>query len=296
MAVLSGMTGFARAATSGDFGTLNAEARSVNGRGLDIRLRLPDGLGHLEAEVRNRIKSAFDRGSVSLNISLEKPASLAGALVIDTARLRALAEAGQDLVAEGLVQPARLDGLLSLRGVVLSEDAQAPADDASDLLDAAVLALTDEALAALKLAREAEGAALMGVLMAQVDEIEALRVKAAAHPAVSLEAIRDRLKAKFDELLPSGLEPERLTQEAAAMAVKADVREEIDRLAGHVEAARALLKGGSPCGRKLDFLSQEFNREANTLCSKAADRGLTELGLAMKHVVDQLREQVQNVE
>lgn len=296
MAVLSGMTGFARAATSGDFGTLNAEARSVNGRGLDIRLRLPDGLGHLEAEVRNRIKSAFDRGSVSLNISLEKPASLAGALVIDTARLRALAEAGQDLVAECLVQPARLDGLLSMRGVVLSEDAQAPADDASDVLDAAVLALTDEALAALKLAREAEGAALMGVLMAQVDEIEALRVKAAAHPAVSLEAIRDRLKAKFDELLPSGLEPERLAQEAAAMAVKADVREEIDRLAGHVEAARALLAGGSPCGRKLDFLSQEFNREANTLCSKAADRGLTELGLAMKHVVDQLREQVQNVE
>lgn len=296
MAVLSGMTGFARAATSGDFGTLNAEARSVNGRGLDIRLRLPDGLGHIEAEVRNRIKSAFDRGSVSLNISLEKPASLAGAIAIDTARLRALAEAGQDLVAEGLIQPARLDGLLSMRGVVLSEDAQAPTDDASDVLDAAVLALTDEALAALKLAREAEGAALMGVLMAQVDEIEALRVKAAAHPAVSLEAIRDRLKAKFDELLPNGLEPERLAQEAAAMAVKADVREEIDRLAGHVEAARALLQGGSPCGRKLDFLSQEFNREANTLCSKAADRGLTELGLAMKHVVDQLREQVQNVE
>ncbi|MCC5981970.1 MAG: YicC family protein [Oceanicaulis sp.] len=296
MATLSGMTGFARASASGDYGTLSAEARSVNGRGLDIRLRLPDGLAHLEGEVRSRIKTAFERGSVSLNISLEKPASLAGALMIDTARLRALAEAGQDLVKEGLVQPARLDGLLALRGVVLSEDTQTGGEDTAEVLDSALLALTDEVLAGLRAARDAEGAALLPVLTAQVDEIEALRVKAAAHPATSTEAIRDRLKAKFDELLPGGLEPERLAQEAAALAVKADVREEIDRLAGHVEAARSLLAGGSPCGRKLDFLTQEFNREANTLCSKAADRGLTELGLAMKHVVDQLREQVQNVE
>jgi uncharacterized protein (TIGR00255 family) len=296
MAVLSGMTGFARAVSSGDFGTLSAEARSVNGRGLDIRLRLPDGTGHLEAEARARIKAAFERGSVSINISLEKPADTESAVHIDEARLRTLALAGRDLVEKGLAAPPRIDGLLALRGVIVSEDQTVSGEADTAQSDTAILNILDEAIAALKSARQTEGAQLKAVLETQISEIEALKQQAASHPAASAEAIRDRLKQKIDDLLPSGIDPDRLAQEAALLAVKADVREEIDRLTGHVEAARSLLEGGSPCGRKLDFLAQEFNREVNTLCSKSSDRGLTEIGLAMKHVVDQLREQVQNLE
>jgi uncharacterized protein (TIGR00255 family) len=296
MGVLSGMTGFARASANVAAGTLSAEARSVNGRGLDIRLRLPDGTGHLEAEARNRIKAAFERGSVSISVSLEKAAAAESALHIDKARLRALALAGRDLVDEGLAAPPRVDGLLALRGVIVSEDS-APAGEVDTAeADTALLALLDEVIDALKAARREEGAQLHGVLQNQITEIEALKIQAAAHPAASAEAIRDRLKQKIDDLLPSGIDPDRFAQEAALLAVKADVREEIDRLTGHVAAARTLLAGGSPCGRKLDFLAQEFNREVNTLCSKSADRGLTEIGLAMKHVVDQFREQVQNLE
>lgn len=296
MGVLSGMTGFARASANVAAGTLSAEARSVNGRGLDIRLRLPDGTGHLEAEARNRIKAAFERGSVSISVSLEKAAAAESALHIDKARLRALALAGRDLVDEGLAAAPRIDGLLALRGVIVSEDS-APAGEVDTAeADTALLALLDEVIDALKAARREEGAQLHGVLESQIAEIEALKIQAAAHPAASAEAIRNRLKQKIDDLLPSGIDPDRFAQEAALLAVKADVREEIDRLTGHVEAARTLLAGGSPCGRKLDFLAQEFNREVNTLCSKSADRGLTEIGLAMKHVVDQFREQVQNLE
>lgn len=296
MAALSGMTGFARATASGDYGTLVAEARSVNGRGLDMRLRLPEGMGHLEAEARNRIKAAFERGSVSINVSLEKPAAAESAVHIDAARLRALALAGRELVEQGLAAPPRMDGLLALRGVIVSEEAGEAADAGAEAEGAALFALLDEVLAGLKAARQAEGAQLKLILEGQISEIEALKAQAASHPAATPEAIRDRLKQKIDDLLPSGIDPDRLAQEAALLAVKADIREEIDRLTGHVEAARGLLAGGSPCGRKLDFLSQEFNREVNTLCSKAADRGLTEIGLAMKHVVDQFREQVQNLE
>lgn len=296
MGILSGMTGFARASVNTVGGALSAEARSVNGRGLDIRLRLPDGMAHLEAEARGRIKAAFDRGSVSVTVSLDKVSSAESAIHIDQGRLRALALAGRDLVDEGLASLPRLDGLLALRGVIMSEDAAAGDEAAAEESDAALLAVLDEVTLSLKAARHAEGAQLKTILDSQISEIEALKIQAENHPAASIEAIRDRLKQKIDDLLPAGIDPDRLAQEAALMAVKADTREEIDRLTGHVEAARTLLAGGSPCGRKLDFLAQEFNREVNTLCSKASDRGLTEIGLAMKHVVDQFREQVQNLE
>ncbi|PWE17347.1 YicC family protein [Marinicauda salina] len=293
-APVSGMTGFARAQRAGDFGSVTIEARSVNARGLDARLRTPAVLDHLEAELRNRVKARFSRGAVTVNVTFEEPAG-ADSLHLDEARLRALAEAGRKLAHEGLAEPPRADGLLGLRGVIVSEDA-APDPERAAELDAATLAALDEALDGLEAARREEGAALAGVIEGQVAEIEALRERAAAHAASQPAAIRDRIKAKFDELLPSGLDEDRLAQEAAALAVRADVREELDRLAAHVEAARALLSGGSPCGRKLDFLSQEFNREANTLCSKSTDRELTDLGLGLKAVIDQMREQVQNVE
>lgn len=296
MGILSGMTGFARVTSSGDFGTLSAEARSVNGRGLDMRLRLPDATGHLEAEARGRIKAAFERGSVSITVSLERPASAESAVHVDEARLKAFALAGRDLVDKGLAAPPRIDGLLALRGVIISEEQADTGDAGAAEADSVLLGILDEAIAALKSARQAEGAQLKAVLEAQISEIEALTQQAASHPAATADAIRERLKQKIDDLLPADIDPDRLAQEAALLAVKADVREEIDRLTGHVEAARSLLAGGSPCGRKLDFLAQEFNREVNTLCSKSADRGLTEIGLAMKHVVDQFREQVQNLE
>ena len=293
MARLQGMTGFARASREGPFGTAAVEARSVNGKGLDARVRLPQGLDRLEAEIRNRVKSAFARGSVSLSVTLDR-AGGAEMVRIDETLLERLAKTGRKLVDQGYVQPPRLDGLLAIRGVVLTEEGGG--EDQDEAVEAAVLGAVDDALAGLKAAREDEGAALAALLTAQVDEIEALTAKAVAHTASRAEAIRDRIKAKFDELLPQGLDEERLAQEAAALAVRADVREELDRLSAHVDAARKLIEGGSPAGRKLDFLTQEFNREANTLCSKAADRELTDLGLSLKHVVDQLREQVQNVE
>lgn len=294
MGQLSGMTGFGRAERSDDTGTASVEARSVNGKGLDLRLRLAPGLDRLESEVRNRVKARFSRGSVSLNVVFAEPEG-ASSLHIDRERLLALAEAGRDLVERGLAEKPRVDGLLALKGVIVTEETD-PDEERLAAIDALVLAAVDEALDGLEAARREEGASLKTLLLAHVEEIERLRARAAGHAATQPGAIRDRIKAKFDELLPQGLDEDRLVQEAAALAVRADVREELDRLAAHVESARSLIGEGSPVGRKLDFLSQEFNREANTLCSKSADRELTDLGLALKAAIDQVREQVQNVE
>jgi uncharacterized protein (TIGR00255 family) len=292
-APLSGMTGFGRADRSGDFGRIEVEARSVNGKGLDVRLRLGPGLEAIETALRDMIKARFSRGSVNVSVSYAAPEGAAG-VVIDHDRLNAYAEAAKRLSDAGLAAPATAGELLALKGVIASEDAQALVEP--ETLAAAALEAAGEALAGLQAAREAEGAALAEVLEEHVAEIESLREEAAASAAALPEAIRDRVKAKFDELLPGGLDPDRLAQEAATLALKADVREELDRLKAHIDTARGLLAGGSPSGRKLDFLSQEFNREANTLCSKAADPALTRAGLAMKAAVDRLREQVQNVE
>ena len=184
---------------------------------------------------------------------------------------------------------------MALKGVILAEDAEVQTGP-DEALIADALSCADAALAMLQAAREAEGAAMGAVLTGHLDEIEALTREAAALDAVRPAAIKARIEAKFAELLPNGLDPERLAQEAAVLAVKADIREELDRLVAHIDSARALIAGGSPSGRKLDFLSQEFNREANTLCSKSNDPALTRIGLALKAAVDRLREQVQNVE
>jgi len=294
MSQLSGMTGFARAEAAGAPGTASAEARSVNGKGLDLRVRLPAGFDRLETEIKARAKARFVRGSLSININFVE-AERGGALQIDHEHLRALAEAGRALVEAGLADKPRVDGLLALKGVLTTPEADA--DDARQAeIEALMLEAADEALAGLQLARREEGEAMARLLNAHIGEIEHLRDAAAAHAATQPEAIRDRIAAKFDELLPQGLDADKLAQEAASLAVRADVREELDRLSAHIDSARKLLAAGSPAGRKLDFLSQEFNREANTLCSKSSDRELTDLGLAMKAAVDQMREQVQNVE
>ncbi len=293
-APLSGMTGFARGESRTERAALRWELRSVNAKGLDVRLRLPAALDRIEAEVRNRIKTAVSRGAVTATLTLDMDAG-EGAVTLDRERLQAYADAARSLVEQGLAEIPRADGLLALKGVVTGEEAEPDLDEA-EALDAAALEALGEAIDGLKAAREAEGAAVLEVLNAHVDEVERLTRAAADLAAARPEAIRDRIKAKFDELLPQGLDEDRLAQEAAALAVKADVREELDRLSAHVAAARGHLHAGSPVGRKLDFLAQEFNREANTLCSKSQDRALTDIGLAMKAVIDQLREQVQNVE
>lgn len=291
---LSGMTGFARSQASGEYGSVSVEARSVNGKGLDVRLRLPQGLDELETAIRDLVKARFHRGSVTLNIAVEPPE--AGSSVhLDTHKLYAYAKAARGLVDDGLAAEPSAAELIALKGVIISDDIELD-ELSAEQRNLATLKAVTESLDALKAAREDEGAALASVLNGHIDEIDQLREQAENSAGALPETIKARLQAKFDELIEGRLDSDRLAQEAAVLATKADVREELDRLIAHVDSARALLNAGSPCGRKLDFLSQEFNRETNTLCSKSADTELTNLGLAMKAAVDRLREQVQNVE
>ncbi len=300
---LNGMTGFGRsdgvhANTIGDTGWDTSwvwEARSVNGRGLDVRLRIPSGLDALDAGARARVQKRFARGSVALNLQLTRKAeSLVP--VINEAALAALLDALAPHVAAGRVEAPRLDGLLQVRGVMETPDDGGGEAETRAGLVAALLKGLDAALDALADARAEEGASLAGVLTTLLNEIEAHVAAAGQTAGAQPERIRARLSDAVSALLDRELDPDRLAAEVAILAVKADVREELDRLQAHIASARALLNQEGPCGRKLDFLTQEFMREANTLCSKSADPALTGAGLALKAAVDQFREQVQNVE
>lgn len=293
MGVLSGMTGFARVDGQAPGWSWTWEARSVNGKGLEARFRLPNGFERLELKARELAKARFARGNVNATLNLRRE-SEAGSVRIDLARLRSLIDQAAPLLEGDQVRRPTLDGMLALPGMIDAEQAGADSDTAT--LDKAMLASLAEALDGLRAARREEGAALAVVLSGHVDEISRLTGEAAGHAATRTDAIRDRLAAKFAELLPEGLPEDRLATEAAMLAMKMDVREELDRLVAHIAAARDLLSAGSPVGRKLDFLSQEFNREANTLCSKSSDSSLTAIGLSLKNTVDQFREQIQNVE
>jgi uncharacterized protein (TIGR00255 family) len=292
---LSSMTGFAE--SSGGHGGIawRWEAKSVNGRGLDLRLRTPPGLDGIEAPARKLAATRFIRGSLQVQLSLE-PQEGARGLKIDTVALAAAVSIAREIAAETGLAPARADGILALKGVIVADDA-APLDEAARAhRDAAILESLSLAFDALARERLNEGAKLHAILTAQLDEIETLVAQAGALAAAQPAALKQRLQAQMQELLGAGLPEERLAQEAALLAARADVREELDRLSAHVADARAMLKNGQGVGRKLDFLAQEFNREANTLCSKSSDIALTRLGLALKAVIDQLREQSQNVE
>ena len=292
---LSSMTGFAE--SSGGHGGLawRWEAKSVNGRGLDLRLRTPPGLDGLEAPARKLATTRFSRGSLQLSLSVA-PQEEGRGLKIDAAALAAAVRMAKEIAAETGLAPARVDGILALKGVIVSDDA-APADETARAhRDAAILESLAAALDGLAKERRNEGAKLHTVLAAQLDEIEALVQEAGRLAATQPAALKEKLTAQMRELLTGGLPEERLAQEAALLAARADVREELDRLAAHVADARAMLKAGQGVGRKLDFLAQEFNREANTLCSKSADIQLTRIGLGLKAVIDQFREQAQNVE
>jgi len=293
---LASMTGFAD--SSGGQGHLRWrwEAKSVNGRSLDLRLRTPPGYDGLEAPARRLAGERFGRGAFQISLSVETDASARG-LAVDPVALASAVRIAREVAAETGLAPARIDGLLALKGVLVAEDS-VPLDEAGRAArDAAILESLSIAFDKLAKARAVEGAKLAALLSAQVDAIEKLVGEAAQMAAAQPAALRERLSTQIRDLLAGGTVPEeRLAQEVALLAVKADVREELDRLTAHVQDARALLAEGKGVGRKLDFLAQEFNREANTLCSKSADIALTRVGLALKAVIDQFREQSQNVE
>lgn len=293
---LQSMTGFGRAAGEHHGAVFVWELKSVNGKGLEVRLRLPAGLERLEQAVRPAIQKRFSRGNIQASLNLTRTGSLAQP-VVNEDFLKDLAGLARRLEEQFGVAPATADGLLALRGVLDSPETLED-DESRAALDAVILASLDEALDGLQQARENEGQALAKVLLAHLDTIEALTLRAEADPSREPASIRKRLAEQVALLLETNapLDEARLHMEAAFLATKADIREEIDRLKTHIAAGRAHIAGGGAIGRKLDFLSQEFNRETNTLCSKSNAASVTAIGLELKAVVDQFREQVQNLE
>lgn len=293
---VSSMTGFASASGGDGNASWTWELKSVNGRGLDVRCRLPATLEALEPAVRGRIQSKFSRGNVAATLSITRPAG-AVRLKVNPEVVDQLEEVIEALSVRVKTDIPRLDGLLSVKGVMeITEEEESP--DVRAAREAAILASLDGAIAALAQNRDQEGARLAAILAGHLGTAADAAGRAGASAASQPGAIRERLAEQVSALLEAApaLNPDRLAQEAALLAARADVREELDRFGAHLEAARELLDAGGAIGRKLDFLCQEMNREANTICSKSTDIELTRAGLDLKVVVDQLREQVQNVE
>jgi uncharacterized protein (TIGR00255 family) len=293
---LASMTGFARAqGTSGPYAWA-WELKSVNAKGLDLRLRLPAGWDAVEAPARAALSRVLSRGNVSATLAVEKTGASPSVRVNEEV-LAALIETARKAASRFGIAPPSLDSVLGIKGVIEVADTEESADE-RQAAERAVLQGFEEALKALAAMRAREGEALARILSERISEIEKLSVAADANPARKPEAIRAKLSEQVKALLATGekFDPDRLHQEAMLLAAKADIREELDRLTTHVAAVRKLLKEGGPVGRKLDFLAQELNRESNTLCAKANDVSLTATGLDLKAAVDQFREQVQNLE
>ena len=293
---IASMTGFARA--EGRDGPLSWawELKSVNSKSLDLRFRLPPGFDALELPLRAAASQKLKRGSVTANLSVAR-AGGAGGLRVNRDALAMVLKLANDLAAEVEAAPPRIDGLLALKGVLESGD-EMPDEAARERQGKLMSASFDRALEGLATMRWSEGARLEDVLAERLSEIATLVKQAEAAAATQPAAIKARigvLIAALTEAMPA-LPEERLAHEAALVVAKADIREELDRLRAHIDAARGLLAEGGPIGRRFDFLCQEFNREANTLCSKSADLELTRTGLALKAAIEQLREQVQNIE
>jgi uncharacterized protein (TIGR00255 family) len=294
---ISGMTGFARA--EGAFAGMRWiwELKSVNGRGLDVKLRLPPGFDALEQPARAAASQRFKRGSLQCSLTLTRETAEAAPVRVDMALAEKLIAAGEPFVAAKRVRPPSWDGILAVRGVVVSEDAAEMSETDRAALEGAVLSDFQKGLDLLAEARAAEGRMLAATFADLATRLDTLithaRGSAAAAPAAALERIRQRLETLTPEFK---IDPTRLAQEAAIAATRADVQEELERLAAHAVELRTLLTKPEPAGRRLDFLSQELTREANTLCSKSADLELTRIGLDMKTVVDQIKEQAANVE
>ena len=294
MAIAS-MTGFAREAGVSGPSQWAWELKSVNGRGLDVRLRYPPGFDAVGEDARGQVQKALTRGQCQLNLTITRGAT-PPRVRLNEEVLSALLDAVGRLKLPPGVKPASVDGLLAVRGVVEIED-EADAAASAELTDA-LKAGVARAVAALAEARRAEGRALSGILAGQLEAMARLVAAIETAPARRAEAVRAKLEAQIAALLGAApaLDPDRLHQEAVILATKADVREELDRLTAHTASARALLRDGGAVGRRLDFLAQEMGRESNTLSAKANDVALSRIGLDLKAVVEQFREQVQNVE
>jgi uncharacterized protein (TIGR00255 family) len=291
---LSGMTGFAR--QEGKLGAWSwaVEARSVNGRNLDVRFRGPAGFDNLERLAREGAHGRFQRGQIGLTVQAKR-ADGAGQARVNLEVLEQYLRLTESFVASGRAAAPSMDGLLALRGVVDAGDEEDDPETQA-AVESAIAGSISATLDALKVERLAEGATLAGLLGGFLDRVEQFAAAAEKEAGAQPQMIKQRFERRLVELAGEAATMERIIQEAAVMAVKADVREELDRLAGHVVAGRSLLRENGAAGRRLDFLTQEFMREANTLCSKSATPTLTAVGLDLKAVIDQFREQVQNVE
>lgn len=296
MMTLKSMTGFARQDGRTPNLAWHWELRSVNGRGLDVRLRLPPGFESLEPAIRDHIGKQLKRGSLSVSLAIARQ-SQPNQIRLNEAALEQVIAAAKRVCELTGAPPASAEGLLAVKGVLEVCD-EAPDEDAIAQTQKAMLQSFVQALEDLIAARAQEGARLATVIAAQMTTVEALVGQIETSPARTPEAIAVRLKENVARLVEAcdALDDARLHQEAVMLATRADVEEELRRLRMHIAAARELLAGPGPAGRRLDFLAQEFNREANTLCSKANDPQITKAGLELKVVIDQMREQVQNIE
>ncbi|NBV94777.1 MAG: YicC family protein [Methylocystaceae bacterium] len=293
---VASMTGFSR--TQGAVGPWSYawELKSVNSKGLDIRLRLPPVFDSLEIKARQAIAARLTRGAITVNLTAKRVDEAASVQINRLILDRLLSALAQTPLPENL-RPASLDGLLALPGVI---EVIQPQEDETlrNQVEADILSALEEALDALVAARHAEGEALRQILSLRLAHIRQLTQNADAHPARQADAIRARLIQNLAKLVENveGLDQARLHQEAVLLAVKSDIREELDRLKAHVDSVKELLATGGPIGRRLDFLAQELGRESNTLCAKSNDPALTAIGLDLKIEVEQFREQVQNIE
>jgi len=293
---VSSMTGFARSHGASGAYAFEWELKSVNAKGFDLRMRLPPGFDEIEAGARKRASEALSRGTVYANLTVKR--SNAGQAVrVNEDVLVSVLKVAQSLSGRIDAVAPSIDGLLSIKGVMdIGESEPDPAEEAAARV--AVAVSFEEALQALVTMRRREGRALDDVLRQRLDEIERLAARAETAPGRKPEAIRARLAEQIAALLETSdrFDPDRLHQEAVMIAARADIREELDRIASHVAQAREMLGKGGAVGRRLDFLAQEFNREVNTVCSKSNDTELTAIGLELKNIVEQFREQVQNLE
>lgn len=293
---LSSMTGFARShGASGPY-VFEWELKSVNAKGFDLRMRLPPGWDEIEALAKKRAGELLSRGTVYANLSVKR-ANAATVVRINEDVLASIVRVAGELTGRIDAVAPSIDGLLGIKGVI--EVVEPESDEAEDTAaKAAVAAAFEQALADLVAMRRREGVTLGQILSQRMEEIERLAKRAEAAPGRKPEAIKARLAEQIAALLETSdrFDPDRLNQEALLIAAKADIREELDRIASHVSQAREMIGKGGPVGRRLDFLAQEFNREVNTCCSKSNDLELTNTGLEMKNVVEQFREQVQNLE
>jgi uncharacterized protein (TIGR00255 family) len=293
---LSSMTGFARShGASGPY-AFEWELKSVNAKGYDLRLRLPQGWDELEAHAKKRAGEVLARGTVYANLNVKR-ANAALSVRINEDVLAAVVKVATQLTGKIDAVAPSIDGLLSIKGVIEVVEPESSEDEDKAAKAAAAKAF-DEALDNLVAMRRREGTSLGQILLQRLDEIVVLAAKAETAPGRKPEAVKARLAEQIATLLDATdrFDADRLSQEALLIAAKADIREELDRIASHLSQARELIGKGGPIGRRLDFLAQEFHREVNTTCSKSNDLELTNTGLELKSVVEQFREQVQNLE